>query len=171
MQRWGKHVSRCQATAINFWMTQERGGDMWPRQQWRNNRSTVGRSVSRVWSRVYRRDWSSFRARWVLGGGQPREVSPRLRVRGISELKWSIVVEEESSSTCEDFKCDVETLCMLSCRGIGSVWFRETFIIPLLRSAARRRLVETENPSACATVKCELCKSLYGPYLSVIKSV
>jgi hypothetical protein len=69
----------------------------------------------------------------------------------------------------EDFKCDVETLCALSCSGIGSVWFRETCIIPVLRSVARRRLVKPGNPSVCAMVKCELCKSLYGLYLSVIK--
>jgi hypothetical protein len=47
-QRWGKHVSCCQATAINTWMMQEWGGVTWLHQQWHNNRSTVGRSVSRV---------------------------------------------------------------------------------------------------------------------------
>jgi hypothetical protein len=26
-----------------------------------------------------------------------------------------------SSSTCEDFNCDVKTLCVLSCRGTESV--------------------------------------------------
>jgi hypothetical protein len=45
-------------------------------------------------------------------------------------------------------------------------------LVSVLRSVARRRLVETENPSACATVGCKACKSaiaLYCLYLSVIK--
>jgi hypothetical protein len=37
-------------------------------------------------------------------------------------------------------------------------------LVPVLRSVARRRLVETENPSACATVKCEVCKSAISLY-------
>jgi hypothetical protein len=47
--------------------------------------------------------------------------------------------------------------------------------VSVLRSVARRRLVETENPSACATVKCKVFKSaialygLYCLYVSVIK--
>jgi hypothetical protein len=32
-------------------------------------------------------------------------------------------------------------------------------IVPELRSVARIRLLETENPSACATVNWKLCKS------------
>jgi hypothetical protein len=39
----------------------------------------------------------------------------------------------------------------------------------MLRSVARRRLVETEKPSACETVNCKLCKSAIALYLSVIK--
>jgi hypothetical protein len=61
---------------------------------------------------------------------------------------------------------------MLSCSGTGNVRFLETCIIPVLRSVARRRLVEIVNPSACATVKCKLCKSaisLYGLCVSLIK--
>jgi hypothetical protein len=34
----------------------------------------------------------------------------------------------------------------------------KTVIVCALRSVARRRLVERENPSACATVDCKLCK-------------
>jgi hypothetical protein len=39
--------------------------------------------------------------------------------------------------------------------------------VSVLRSVATRRLVETENPSACATVNWNVCKSaiaLYGLY-------
>jgi hypothetical protein len=49
------HLVYCQATAINTCMTQDRGRVTWQLQQWRhafqqwrNNWSTVGRSVSRV---------------------------------------------------------------------------------------------------------------------------
>jgi hypothetical protein len=47
--------------------------------------------------------------------------------------------------------------------------FSETFIFPMLRSVARRRLVTTKNPSACATVNCELCKHSDSAVLIVIK--
>jgi glucose-6-phosphate dehydrogenase assembly protein OpcA len=39
-------------------------------------------------------------------------------------------------------------------RGIEIVRLCETCIIPVLISVARRRLVETGNPSACVTVNC-----------------
>jgi hypothetical protein len=42
-------------------------------------------------------------------------------------------------------------------------------IVSVLRSIARRRVVETENPSACATVGYKVCKSATATYLSVIK--
>jgi hypothetical protein len=34
----------------------------------------------------------------------------------------------------------------------------------VLRSAARRRLVKTQNPSTCATVNCKMCKSAIALY-------
>jgi hypothetical protein len=37
-------------------------------------------------------------------------------------------------------------------------------LVSVLRSVARRRLMETENPSACATVNCKLCKSAIALY-------
>jgi hypothetical protein len=46
-------------------------------------------------------------------------------------------------------------------------------LVYVLRSVARRRLVETENPSACATVNCNWCKgeiALCYLYVGVIKS-
>jgi hypothetical protein len=45
-------------------------------------------------------------------------------------------------------------------------------LVSVLRSVARRRPVETKNPSACATVNCQVWKSaiaLYCLYLIVIK--
>jgi hypothetical protein len=33
-------------------------------------------------------------------------------------------------------------------------------LVSVLRSVARRRLVKTENPSACVMVNCKLCKSV-----------
>jgi hypothetical protein len=45
--------------------------------------------------------------------------------------------------------------------------------VSVLESVARRRLVETENPSACQTVSCKWCTSaiaLNGLYSNVIKS-
>jgi hypothetical protein len=46
-------------------------------------------------------------------------------------------------------------------------------LVSMLRSVARRRLVERENASACATVSWKVCKSaiaLCCLHLSVIKS-
>jgi hypothetical protein len=42
-------------------------------------------------------------------------------------------------------------------------------LISVLRSIARRLLVKTENPSACATLNWKVCKSAIALYLSVIK--
>jgi hypothetical protein len=50
----------------------------------------------------------------------------------------------------------------------------ETMVVSVLSSIARRRLVQTGNPSVCATVDWKVCKlaiALYGLYLNVIKSV
>jgi hypothetical protein len=37
-------------------------------------------------------------------------------------------------------------------------------LVSVLRSIARRRLVDTENPSVCATVECKVCKSAIALY-------
>jgi hypothetical protein len=42
-------------------------------------------------------------------------------------------------------------------------------LVSVLRSVARRRLVETGNPSMCTTVNCKVCKSATALYLNVIK--
>jgi hypothetical protein len=52
-------------------------------------------------------------------------------------------------------------------RGVHSDWRRNNekisqwfeALVYVLTSIARRRLVETENPSACAAVNCKFCKS------------
>jgi hypothetical protein len=49
----------------------------------------------------------------------------------------------------------------------------KTVTVCASRSIARRRLVETGNPSACAMVECNWCKreiALYRLYLNVITS-
>jgi hypothetical protein len=40
----------------------------------------------------------------------------------------------------------------------------ETVVVSLLRTVARRRLVETGSPSACATLFCKLCRSKIALY-------
>jgi hypothetical protein len=40
----------------------------------------------------------------------------------------------------------------------------ETFIIPVLRFVAGKRLLQSEYPSACATVICKGCKSAKALY-------
>jgi hypothetical protein len=120
MQRWGKHVSRCQATAINTWMTQEWGGVTWPRQQWRNNRSTAARSVSRVSDQRFIGE-TEARSRAVLGGRQPWKVRSWRRID--VWLEGLIHVEYLE-------------------------W--ETVVVSLLRAVTRRWLVETGSPSAIA---------------------
>jgi hypothetical protein len=47
-------------------------------------------------------------------------------------------------------------------RAVESTRTRMEVIVSVLISVARTRLVETENPSACATVNCKLCKSVIG---------
>jgi hypothetical protein len=54
---------------------------------------------------------------------------------------------------------------------IWSMWFNETVRVCVLGSFAGKLRVETEDPNACATVCCKLCKSGISSYLSAIKSV
>jgi hypothetical protein len=72
--------------------------------------------------------------------------------------------EEYRRLACENVKCDWKILCIIF--GVIEV------IVSVLRSVARRRLVKTENPSACTTVNWKVRKSvivLYFMYLNVIK--
>jgi hypothetical protein len=122
---------------------------MWPRQHWRNNWSIF----PRVRSRVYRRDCSSFTSQFSMWDNRGR-----------------FVVGEELIVWIEEFKCECKTSFV---RNVWSEWFNEIIIIPVLRSVAGKRLVETENHSACATVCCKWCKSaiaLYCQYISVTTS-
>jgi hypothetical protein len=97
-----------------------------------------------VRSRVYRRDWSQFwrSYQWVLNGRQPWKVRNWRR----ADLEnWRLYVWHLKS---------------------------ETVVVCVLRSVARRWLVERENPSACATVNWKVCISavvLYCLYVRVIK--
>jgi hypothetical protein len=43
-----------------------------------------------------------------------------------------VVEEEYKKSACEDLTCDLKILCVLYHSDIGSVWFKETFIVPVL---------------------------------------
>jgi hypothetical protein len=54
--------------------------------------------------------------------------------------------------SCEECFLEEKVLCV-----IFGVCDNETVIIPVLRSVTGRRLVETENPNACATVNCKVC--------------
>jgi hypothetical protein len=67
--------------------------------------------------------------------------------------------------------CEIWRFCLCVILGVcDSVIWSNSF---LLRSVARRWLVERESPSTCATVNWEVCKSEiapYGLYLNVIKS-
>jgi hypothetical protein len=119
----------CQATAIHTWMTQEWGGVTWPRQQWRhafqqwrNNWSTVGRSISHVSDQGF------------IG-----ETEARLQVVLEQFSAWVV----KSASVKRRFMCNIWSARLLQ------------FV---LRSDARRRLVERGNPSACATVNWKVCK-------------
>jgi hypothetical protein len=57
--------------------------------------------------------------------------------------------EEYRRSACEDFECDLKTSFMCNTWNVQS---SEIVIVSVLRSVARRRLVETKNLSACAMV-------------------
>jgi hypothetical protein len=86
------------------------------------------------------------------------------------------LAEEYRRSACEDLTCDWEDyVCdsavmqevLLEDLGVILlvIWVRAS----VFRYVARRRLAETENPSACATVYCKVCKSAIALYVSVIK--
>jgi hypothetical protein len=57
------------------------------------------------------------------------------------------VIEDEIARLYSDLKCEVS----------------------LLRSVAKRRLMETKNLSACATLNWKVCNSAIAMYLSAIK--
>jgi hypothetical protein len=101
----------------------------------------------RVRSRVYRRDWSSFTSQC-----------------SIADNRGWFVVGDDLIVWIEDLRCEWKTFFVCS---IWSVWFNETVIIPVLRSVAGKRLVETGSACACATVCCKWCKSAIALYCCI----
>jgi hypothetical protein len=69
-------------------------------------------------------------------------------------------------SECSD---RISSRAVTSQSSAGGVSPEAEVLVPVLRSVARRRLVKTDNPSACATVNCKLYKSAIALYLRVIK--
>jgi hypothetical protein len=121
------------------------------------------------------------------------ETEARLRSQfSVGDSSGRFVVEEDLNMWIEDFVWAVVSRVGMnnsssSIQEVGLwkvyVWIEvliyvqylecETVVVSVLRSVARRRLVETGNPSACATVCCKVCKAVRGRcclYLSVIKS-
>jgi hypothetical protein len=140
-------------------MTIEWGRVKWPRQQWRH--------AFQQWHN----NWSVSRVpdQEFIGKTEPSSVV-LIGQFSIGDNRVWFVVGEELIVWIDDFKCEWKTFFVCN---IWNVWFNETVIIPVLRSFARKRLVETENPSACATVNWKVCKwarTLYCLYVSVIKS-
>jgi hypothetical protein len=66
------------------------------------------------------------------------------------------VQKKKRRLACEDLKCDWKILCVI----LVVIEVQ----VSVLRSVATRRLVETENPSACVTVNWNVCKSAIAPY-------
>jgi hypothetical protein len=122
-------LARCQAIAVNTWMTQESGWVTWPPRvlKWRHKFPHWRNSRRALFSLVSDQGLIGARSRVVLG-----EFSA-----------WVV----KSVSVKRGFMCN-----------IWSVWWSETVIIPVLRSVARRRLVKTKKTSARTTVNWKLCK-------------
>jgi hypothetical protein len=72
----------------------------------------------------------------------------------------------------EDFLCaTVQRYWKCNWKILGVTVVVTEVLVSVWRSVARRRLVENENPSACATVNCNVCKSSIALYLSVTERV
>jgi hypothetical protein len=140
----------CQATAINTWMMQEWGRVTWPHRQWHH---------------AFQQGRNNWRVSCVSDQGFIGEIEASsggvISQFSMGDNHGWFVVGEELIVWIEDFKCEWKTFFVCN---IWSVWFNETVIIPVLRSVARRRLVETENPSACATVNWKVCISAIALY-------
>jgi hypothetical protein len=102
------------------------------------------------WQNQFRAEFLSYELR-VNNSGE----------RTPTELIGTRSTQEYRRLACEGLACDLKTLFMCN---IWSVWLNETVLVSVLRSVAGRRLVKTENPSACATVNWKLCKSAIALY-------
>jgi hypothetical protein len=135
---------------VKAWPTKECRGVTWPRQQWRhefqqrcNNWSTVGRSVSRVSDQGFIGE-TEARLRVILGSRQLRMVRSWRRA---DRVNWRLDV----CYSAVTFR----------------VWLSKTLIVCVLRAVARKRLVETENLSACAKANWKVCKWAIAPYCCI----
>jgi hypothetical protein len=66
---------------------------------------------------------------WIIAAEAREQASKQARRERIETRS----AEEHKSSAYEDFTCDLNTLCVLQCSGVGSVWLRETFMVPVLQ--------------------------------------
>jgi hypothetical protein len=79
------------------------------------------------------------------------ETEARLRVSSREQTA------AEGSELGKSRSCELRLYVCYSAVTCG-VWLSKTIIVCVLKAVARRRLVETENPSACATVNWKMCK-------------
>jgi hypothetical protein len=131
---------------------------------------TVGRNITLTLilildSSVPHEESSRWGSQWMqwqllvqLRANNNRGRSTRTRVRIGTRS-----TEEKKRSAWEELTCDCKAWFMCN---IWSV----RLVVSVLIAVARRRLVETGNPSACATVVCKWCKSARALYLSVIET-
>jgi hypothetical protein len=128
----------------------------------RLHNSTRRRVLPHVRFRVHRRHWRQFSSVWV----SPKQDSEfkvvrnrEFRVHVSSPLSKSYRISWKSVSVKRRFACNIWSESVTVCES---------------RSVAGKRLLETENHSACATANCNWCKReivLYSLYLSVITIV
>jgi hypothetical protein len=130
-----------------------------------------------VRSRLYRKDWSSCSSEFSAGGSRGRFVVEEDLNMWIEDLCEQLSVEWEriiAAVRIPQFKLvSAWVVKSASVKGgfMCDIW-NVRLVDSVLRSVARRRLVETGNPSVCATVNCRVCKSeivLCSLYLNVIK--